>query len=45
MGFLGVSLEVDGNGEGVGGGVGVGVKLFSLKLIKIMLETSHLAHK
>ena len=39
MGFLRVCLEVDRNGEGVG------IKLFCLKLIKIMLQTSNLAHK
>ena len=43
MGFLGVCLEVGRIGEGVEGGVGV--KLFCLKLIKIMLETSNFAHK
>ena len=42
MGLSGACLEVDGNGEGVRGGVGL--KLFCLKLIKIMLETSNLAY-
>ena len=41
MGLLGVCLEVGGGGEGGRRGV----KLPCLKLVKIMLETSNLAHK